>query len=84
MQEYDRSFRSQAAIDLTPRLNTLLPDLQAPTILGHSVGQGTYCSMCRGNDHQTGQCALTYLQQSLVSSQSGSTSASAHPPPFRL
>ena len=42
-QEYDRNFRRLAAIDLTLRWNTLLPDLKASTILGCGVGRGTYC-----------------------------------------
>ena len=80
-QEYDRSFRNQAAIDPTLRWNTLLPDLQASTILGHGMGRGTYCSLCRGVDHQAAQCALTYLQQPLVSSQQSPTAAAISRPP---
>ena len=65
-QEYDRSFRSQAAIDRSLRWNILLPDLQASTILGQRVGGGTYCSLCRGVDHAPAQCALGFMQQPLT------------------
>ena len=62
-QDYDRSFRSQAAIDHSLRWNALLPDLQAATILGQRTGSGVYCTLCRGVDHIATQCALTFMQQ---------------------
>lgn len=83
-QEYDRSFRSQAAIDPTIRWNTLLPDLQAATILGQRVGGGTHCSLCRCVDHTSSQCALVFMQQPLSRIQSTGTTltqgTSRHPP----
>ena len=68
-QDYDRSFRSQAAIDRSLRWNVLLPDLQASTILGQRAGGGSYCSLCRGVDHSAAQCALAIIQQPLISPQ---------------
>ena len=61
-QEYDRSFRRQVAIDPSLRWNTLLPDLQASTILGRGGGGSSYCPLCRGVNHSAARCALTYLQ----------------------
>lgn len=72
-QEYDRSFRAQAAIDTTLRWNGLLPDLQATTMLGQRAGGGSSCSLCRGVDHSTSQCALGPLQQPVVSHQAGTS-----------
>ena len=65
-QEYDRNFRRLAAIDPNLRWNSLLPDLQASTILGQCGGGGVFCSLCRGVDHSSAQCALTYMQQPLM------------------
>ena len=62
-QEYDRTFRAQAVIDHSIRWNTLLPDLQAATILGQRTMGGSCCSLCRGVDHSPSQCALGPLQQ---------------------
>jgi hypothetical protein len=46
---YDRAFHQQAAAaDPSLRLNTLLPGLQASTMLGHGSGQGTlFCTLCQ-------------------------------------
>ena len=68
-QEYDRSFRAQAAIDPSIRWNVLLPDLQAATILGQRAAGGSCCSLCRGVDHSPSQCALSPLQQPLMPPQ---------------
>ena len=65
-QEYDRNFRRLAAIDTNLRWNSLLPDLQASTILGQRGGGGVFCSLCRGVDHTSAQCALTYMQQPVI------------------
>ena len=62
-QEYDRSFRRQAAIDNTLPWNTLIPGLQAATLLGTNNGQGLFCTICREPDHNTAQCSLTSMQQ---------------------
>ena len=60
--DYDRAFRQQAAADRALRWNTLIPGLQASTMLGHGVGQGTlFCTLCRGVDHTRAQCALLSL-----------------------
>ena len=61
-QDYDRNFRRQVEIDPTLPWNTLLPDLQSTTILGHRSGGGTFCVLCRGVDHVASQCALQWLQ----------------------
>ena len=62
-RDYDRAFRQQRAADHTLPWNTLLPGLQAATILGQGRGQGsTLCTLCRGVDHVRSQCALLYLQ----------------------
>ena len=63
--------RAQAAIDSTLCWNGLLPDLQATTMLGQWAGGGSFCSLCRGVDHSTFQCALGPLQQPVVSHQAG-------------
>ena len=68
-QEYDRSFRAQAAIDSTLHWNGLLPDLQATIMLGQQAGGGSFCSLCQGVDHPTSQCALGPLQKPVVSHQ---------------
>ena len=64
--DYDRSFRSQAAIDRSMRWNVLLPDLQASTVLGQRTGGGVFCNMCRGVDHSSASCALSFMQQPLA------------------
>ena len=69
-QDYDRAFRSQAAIDPSLRWNTLLPDLQASTMFGQGGGGGTFYTFCRGVDHMAAHCALNYLQHLLTTSQS--------------
>ena len=66
-QEYDRTFRRQAAIDSSLPWNTLVPGLQASTLVGYSSGRGTFCSFCREPDHNSNQCALTVMQQPLLS-----------------
>ena len=58
-RDYDRAFRQQRAADHTLPWNTLLPGLQAATILGQRRGQGSaFCTLCRGVDHIRSQCAL--------------------------
>lgn len=65
-RDYDRAFRQQRAADRSLPWNTLLPGLQAATILGHGRGQGsTFCTLCRGVDHTRSQCAMLYLQPPL-------------------
>ena len=60
--DYDRAFRQQAAVDPTLRWNTLLPGLQASTMLSHGTGQGAlFCTLCREVDHTRAQCALLCL-----------------------
>jgi len=67
-QDYDRNFRRQVEIDPTLPWNTLLPDLQSTTILGHQSGGGTFCVLCRGVDHVASQCALQWLQNPVTTS----------------
>ena len=63
-QEYDRTFRRQAAIDSSLPWNVLVPGLQAATLLGSRGGlPGLFCALCREPDHNTGQCALSVTQQ---------------------
>lgn len=60
--DYDRAFRQQAAVDSSLRWNTLLPGLQASTMLGYGTGQGAlFCTLCREVDHTRAQCALLCL-----------------------
>ena len=45
--DYDRVFRQQASVDPSLRWNTLLPGLQASTMLGFGLGQGAmFCNLC--------------------------------------
>ena len=61
--DYDTAFRQQAAAELSLRWNTLLPGLQASTILGQRNRQeAAFCTLCREGDHTRAQCALVYLQ----------------------
>lgn len=63
--DYDKAFRQQAAGDPALRWNTLIPGLQASTMLGHRpVGQGMFCTLCRAVDHTRAQCALICLEPS--------------------
>ena len=64
--DYDRSFHQQAATDPSMPWNTLVPGLQATTILGNPAWQGftnqkLSCALCRGVDHNSNDCALAYL-----------------------
>ncbi len=61
--DYDQAFRQQVAADPSVRWNTLIPGLQASTILGRGTPTaGSFCTLCRGVDHTCLQCALTCLQ----------------------
>lgn len=61
--DYDRAFRQQVAADPTMRWNTLIPGLQASTILGQrQAGSGIFCTLCRQVDHTRAQCALACLE----------------------
>lgn len=63
--DYDRAFRQQATVDPILRWNTLLPGLQASTILGQRNRQETsFCTLCHERDHSRAQCALAYLHPS--------------------
>ena len=65
-QEYDRNFRRQVAINPAIAWNTMLPDLQATTMLGQREGGGTFCHLCMGMDHSASHCALTYTRQQTI------------------
>ena len=65
---YDRAFRQQVAADSTQRWNTLIPGLQASTMLGQRTGQGLFCTLCREVDHLKAQCALASLEPPNTSS----------------
>lgn len=61
--DYDRAFRQQVAADPAIRWNTLIPGLQASTILGpQRAGPGLFCTLCRQVDHTRAQCALACLE----------------------
>ena len=62
-QEYNRSFRRQAAIDTSMQWNTLHPGLQAATLVGSGGTSGVYSHICREPDHLVTQCALAPVQQ---------------------
>ena len=73
-QEYDRTFRRQAAIDPHLPWHTLHPGLQAATVLSNrGTSSGTTCSICREPDHSVGQCALFGVQQPLLPPASSSS-----------
>ena len=56
-------FLQQIAADPSLRWNTLIPGLQATTILGQqSAKQTVFCTLCREVDHMRDQCALVCLQ----------------------
>ena len=65
-RDYDRCFRSQAAIDHSQRWNVLISDLHAATIISQRSTGGVCCSLCRGFDHTASQCALGFVQQPLI------------------
>ena len=65
-QEYDRSFRRQAAIDPSMQWNTLQPGLQAATLVGSGGTPGVYCHICREPDHAVTHCALATVQQPVL------------------
>ena len=67
--DYDRAFRQQVEGDASIRWNTLIPGLQAATILGQRSSQGSFCTLCRGMDHTRTQCALSCLEPSGTSPQ---------------
>ena len=61
--DYYNVFRQQITADLSIRWNTLIPGLQATTILGQqSAKQTLFCTLCREVDHTWDQCALACLQ----------------------
>ena len=63
--DYDRAFRQQAAVDPSLRWNTLLPGLQASTMLSHGTGQGAlFCTLCREMDHTRTQLMRTTVLES--------------------
>ena len=54
-QEYDRSFRRQAAINMSIQWNTLQPGLQPATLVGSGGTPGVHCHICREPDHSATQ-----------------------------
>ena len=72
--DYDRAFRQQAAADPSLRWNTILPGLQASTMLGHGSSQGAqFCTLCREVDHTRANCALLCLQSPTQRTTAAST-----------
>ena len=63
--DYDRSFRQQTAVDPSVAWNTMLPALQATTILGNATQPGrsatVQCNVCQGVDHPPRECGLSFL-----------------------
>ena len=65
-QEYDRTFRCQAAIDTSLPWNVLVLDLQAAMLLGnHSGPSDLFCGLCREPDHSTSVCPECYPAASI-------------------
>ena len=61
--EYDRTFWCQAAVDPSLPWHSLVPGLQAATILNaRPSGGGQFCTICCEPDHSAGQCALSVVQ----------------------
>ena len=60
--EYDRTFRRLCEVDATLPWNSLLPDLQASTILSQRQPAGLFCVLCRGVDHSRQQCSLSSIR----------------------
>ena len=79
-QEYDRNFRRQVAINPAIAWNTMLPDLQATTMLGQREGGGTFCHLCMGMDHSASHCALTYIHETADNPPSISMGTACIPP----
>ena len=73
--DYDRVFQQQAAIDPSLQWNTLHPGIQAATMVRSGSGSGTFCTLCRGSDHQMNDCALAYLQGTPATESSTNPSA---------
>ena len=74
--DYDRAFHQQAAVDPSLRWNTLLPGLQASTMLGHGTCQGAlFCTLCQEVDHMRAQCALLCLNPPISRASNTSTPA---------
>ena len=72
--DYDRDFSQQAAADPSLRWNTILPGLQASTMLGHGASQGAqFCTLCREVDHTRANCALLCLQSPTQRTTAAST-----------
>ena len=57
-REYDRTFRSQVAIDPTIPWHSIRPELQATTLLGQHGALENLCSLCQGTDNQILRCAM--------------------------
>ena len=80
--DYDRVFRQQVAADPSLCWNTLIPGLQATTILGQqSVKQPVFCTLCREVDHTRDQCALACLQS--PDPAAAAVTRSSRPPALR-
>ena len=69
--DYDRAFRQQLAANPTLPWNSLVPGLQASTLLGQRAGQGMFCTLCRGVDHTQARYALYCLQPPASSPRPG-------------
>ena len=63
--DYDRAFRQQTVADPSLAWNTLIPALQATTVLGNTARASgrtvRICALCRGVDHLRSDCALHFL-----------------------
>ena len=77
--EYDRIFRRQVSIAPDLHWNTLLPSLQASTIISCRSQNGTFCTLCRECDHIESQCALYVMQQPLQTPVSQSQRSTEFP-----
>ena len=61
-QEYDKIFRQHAALDSTIKWNELNPSHHASTVMTYRSGTSQCCTLCRGPNHDAGNCALLGLQ----------------------
>ena len=63
--DYDRSFRQHTTVNPSVAWNTIVPALQATTILGNDTQPGksktVQCNLCRGVDHPPPECCLALL-----------------------
>ena len=60
--DYDRLFRRQAVVDPSVLWDSIHLALHSTLILGQRKGAVSFCTLCKGVDHQASQCALAHLE----------------------